>query len=88
MYFEIRLLRYGQHFTITNLIRTQVGLRQKLNKIVLFQGLYRHLISFLFYLVGALLDIIISSCSNISIRHFLYTEASDKHFQLGDSFKN
>ena len=38
-FFEIRLLRHGQHCTQMKLVKAKVGLRQQYNKLVLFQGL-------------------------------------------------
>ena len=38
-FLDLRLLRYGQHFTQTNILKKKTGLRQQFNKLVLFQGL-------------------------------------------------
>ena len=38
-YFRIRLLRHGQNFTETNIVKDKSGLRQKMTKSLLFQNL-------------------------------------------------
>ena len=38
-YFRIRLLRHGQSFTETNIVKNKSGLRQKMTKSLLFQNL-------------------------------------------------
>ena len=38
-YFRIRLLRHGQSFTETNIVKNKSGLRQKMTKSLLFQKL-------------------------------------------------
>ena len=38
-YMNVRLLRYGQYYTEMKIIKGKCGMRQKLNKTVLFQNL-------------------------------------------------
>ena len=38
-YMRVRLLRYGQYFTEMSVVKNKCGMRQKLNKTILFQNL-------------------------------------------------